>query len=510
MGRTLQIQAPLNRVEGDLEVRVELEDSVVTNAWCAGTMYRGFERIMLGRAPLDGLVVTPRVCGICSTAHLTAAARALDALSCAEIPPDAVRVRNVALMIENAQSDVRHAFLLWAVDFTSPIHAEHPLHAEAVRRYAALRGETAVETIRHTKQLVEVVALLGGQWPHSSYMVPGGITSRPSSSELAQCRHIVRRFRLWYERRVLGCSIERWTDEVQSAAGLDGWLDARAEHRESDLGFMLRFARQAGLERVGRGPGGFLSFGALDIPEGSSLRARDGGALLVPSGYAGPGGAAPFLQEAVAEHTAWSWFRDDQEARHPSRGETVPYATGSEGTRYSWAKAPRYDGRPAETGPLAEAVVAGDLLFADLLRVSGPSALLRELARLTRPIRMLPALEAWLAETRGDGETYRDPGPPPDGAAFGLTHAARGALGHWIEITHGEITRYQIITPTAWNASPRDVEGVRGPIEEALIGARVRDPSDPVELGHIVRSFDPCLVCTVHALERPRRRRGRS
>ena len=30
------------------------------------------------------------------------------------------------------------------------------------------------------------------------------------------------------------------------------------------------------------------------------------------------------------------------------------------------------------------------------------------------------------------------------------------------------------------------------------IGTMLKDPENPVELGHIVRSFDACLVCAVH------------
>ncbi|MCM2359747.1 MAG: nickel-dependent hydrogenase large subunit, partial [Geobacteraceae bacterium] len=65
MSRT-KVSVPLNRVEGDLEVQVELDNGVVTDAWCSGTMYRGFEKIMQGRGALDGLVITPRICGICT------------------------------------------------------------------------------------------------------------------------------------------------------------------------------------------------------------------------------------------------------------------------------------------------------------------------------------------------------------------------------------------------------------------------------------------------------------
>jgi hydrogenase large subunit len=173
------INVPLNRVEGDLEVRVELDGGRVSDAWSSGTMYRGFEQMLVGRGARDGLVITPRVCGICSTSHLTAAVGALDMISGASLPPDAVRIRNIALMTEYLQNDLRHAFLMFAVDFTNPVYKGNPLFEEASRRCLPLKGETVIEVIRETKKIIEITAILGGQWPHSSYMVPGGITTVP-------------------------------------------------------------------------------------------------------------------------------------------------------------------------------------------------------------------------------------------------------------------------------------------------------------------------------------------
>ena len=223
--KTLNI--PLNRVEGDLEIRIELADGRVVDAWSSGTMYRGIENILVGRGPLDGLVITPRICGICTTAHLTAASKALDAIAGIQPPPDAVRVRNLALTTESLQSDVRQTFLTFAADFANPAYRERPLFEEACRRYTPLKGETAIEVIRQTKRVLEIVAILGGQWPHSSYMVPGGIATVPSLADLLQCRHLLAAYRSWYETRILGCPIERWR-EVRSQAGLDGWLEESA------------------------------------------------------------------------------------------------------------------------------------------------------------------------------------------------------------------------------------------------------------------------------------------
>ncbi|CCQ92657.1 hypothetical protein CULT_1040024 [[Clostridium] ultunense Esp] len=55
----------LGRVEGDLDVKVLVEDGVVVDAWTEATMFRGFEMILKGKDPQAGLIVTPRICGIC-------------------------------------------------------------------------------------------------------------------------------------------------------------------------------------------------------------------------------------------------------------------------------------------------------------------------------------------------------------------------------------------------------------------------------------------------------------
>lgn len=493
----IRCELPLNRVEGDLEIRVEVEDGVIIDAWSAGTMFRGFERMLAGRGALDGLVLTPRICGICSTTHLLAAAKALDAACGAAPPPQAVRLRNVALMTEHVQSDVRQAVLMYMVDFANAAHRSHPLFEEAVARFAPLAGRDALDTIRETKRVLEVVAILGGQWPHSSYMVPGGLASTPSGADLRAARSIVRRYRAWYESTILGCPIERWR-AVASAGGLQAWLDEAEAHRTGVVGFFLRFAGAAGLDRIGRGPGNFLSYGSLDLP-------GEAGRQLVPAGTLIGGTRAPFAQDRIAEDVSHSWAAAHAGSRHPFAGETAPCRGPADDGRYSWSKAPRYDGAVMETGPLAEALITGDGLFTDLAARGGPSAMLRQFARLVRPAALLPQMEAWLDEAARDGSPcYVEPPPLVDGEGYGLIQAARGALGHWVRIRDGRIAHYQIITPTAWNGSPRDAAGQRGAWEQALVGTPLTDPDNPVEAGHVVRSFDPCLVCTVHAVRRGR------
>ena len=490
---------PLNRVEGDLELHLEYDGAKVTNSWSSGIMFRGFENMLKGRGPRDGLILTPRVCGICGTAHLLAAARALDMLCGVSIPDNAVMIRNLALMAEHVQSDVRHGILMFMKDFLNPLYANQSFYPEARLRYEPFRGTSVIKTVQETKRVLEIVAIIGGQWPNSSFMVPGGIATSPTFNDMVSCGYIHKAFTSWYEREILGCTIERWS-AITSRGELDAWLSEDESHRQSDLGFFIRCARDTGLDGIGGGHGNFISVGRQDLPTTKAGQTLPGTSLS--AGFISKGEKTEFNQARISEHVAFSRFEGYGSGLHPFEGVTRPCVTDINPDKYSWAKAPRYDDIPAETGPLAEMLIDGDPLFSDLVRRQGPTVFSRQLARLTRPARLLPLMKKMITEINPKAPYYTPVKDIPDGRGYGLIEAGRGALGHWMEIRDGVIHRYQIITPTSWNGSPRDANGIRGPWEEAMIGAGLRDPENPVELGHIVRSFDACLVCAVHVCTR--------
>ncbi|MCB0614073.1 MAG: nickel-dependent hydrogenase large subunit, partial [Phaeodactylibacter sp.] len=162
----------------------------------------------------------------------------------------------------------------------------------------------------------------------------------------------------------------------------------------------------------------------------------------------------------------------------------------------------------AETGPLARVIMAAnpankehqfrDPLFGNIMARMGPNVFTRVLARMHEATRIYQKIDEWLTQIDLDGEFYIKP-TERDGIGWGATEAARGALAHWIEIKNGVIENYQIIAPTTFNVGPNDKDGQPGPIESALEGTEIEDPHDPVEVGMVARSFDSCLVCTVHA-----------
>ena len=138
---------------------------------------------------------------------------------------------------------------------------------------------------------------------------------------------------------------------------------------------------------------------------------------------------------------------------------------------YSWGKAPRYDGHPAETGPLAELVMAGNPLIKGFLEKDGPNVFLRQLARLIRPALLFPVMDMLAQGNRcGKRNLLPEERAPKNGRGFGLVQAHRGALGHWVTLEDGKIAEYQVITPDGLECIPRDKNGIRGPWEEALMG----------------------------------------
>jgi hydrogenase large subunit len=125
----------------------------------------------------------------------------------------------------------------------------------------------------------------------------------------------------------------------------------------------------------------------------------------------------------------------------------------------------------------------------------------RHLARAQEALKIARAVRDWLDELDPEGPVYQKPTIPDSASSVGLTEAPRGALGHWLEITDGVISHYQVITPTTWNVSPRDNKGLLGPLEEALLGTPVQNADEPIEVMRIIHSFDPCLDCAAHVIK---------
>lgn len=511
--------SPLGRVEGDLDLRITVRDRVVTDAWTEASMFRGFEIILKGKDPQAGLIVTPRICGICGGSHLYKAVYALDTAWHTHVPHNATLIRNIAQACETLLSIPRWFYALFAIDLTNKNYAKLKEYDEVVRRFAPFVGTGYEKGVTLSNKPVEVYAIFGGQWPHSSFMIPGGVMCAPTLSDVTRSIAILEYWkREWLEKEWLGCSIERWM-ENKTWKDILAWADENDSQRNSDCALFLRFAQAAGLDKFGAGCGAYLATGTFFQPElyaNPTVEGRNA-ALITRSGVYDGAAFHDFDHLNVREDTAHSFYRGNTYL-HPWEGVTEPIdpAEGQKQGKYSWAKSPRYEvpgkgSLPLEVGPLSRQVIAGrpgaaahqdtDPLFLDAIRTVGPSVLVRTMARVHEVCKYYKLARKWLDQLDLHDKFYTKPVEHAEGKGFGATEAARGALSDWIVIKNGQIENYQVITPTAWNIGPRDGRKVNGPMEKAFIGARIADPSDPVELGHVARSFDSCLVCTVHTYD---------
>lgn len=507
----------LGRVEGDLDVRVMLEDNVVVEAWTEASMFRGFEIILKGKDPQAGLIVTPRICGICGGSHLTKAVYALDTAWRTEVPPNAHLVRNIAQACETLQSIPRWFYALFGISLVNKNYAKSSMYEEAVKRFTPFVGTSYEKGVVTSNKPVEIYALFGGQWPHSSFMVPGGVMSAPTLSDVTRATAIMEYYKNEWLEPFFGCEIDRWL-ENKTWADVQAWLDESPSHRDSDMGFFIRYAQDIGLDQYGQGIGRYIASGTFIEPEHyqhPTIEARNQ-ALITRSGIYDGTNYHDFDQANVVEDHTNSYYRGAAQL-HPFDGMTEPLdplEAKKEG-KYSWAKSPRYmvngEMTSVEAGPLSRQIIAGregalehqdyDPLMKNIIEELGPSVMTRVIARLHEAPKYYRNVEKWLKRLDLHDNFYIKPTEHAEGEGFGGTEAARGALMDWIKIKDNKIENYQVITPTAWNIGPRDSQGQNGSIEKAMMGTTIEDIADPVELGFVAHSFDSCLVCTVHAYD---------
>ncbi|MGP0058646.1 MAG: nickel-dependent hydrogenase large subunit [Beijerinckiaceae bacterium] len=477
------VVGPFNRVEGDLEVTLDIEMGHVREARVMAPLYRGFEQILVGRQALDSLVIAPRICGICSVSQSVAAAAALRALNGVEAAPNGLLATNIAHAAENIADHLTHFYMFFMPDFARREYAARPWFEKAERRFKAMRGTAQAVVLPARARLLEIMGILAGKWPHSLAFQPGGTTRAIDLGERIRLIAIIAEFRTFLEEHLLAAPLDRFL-AIDNGAKLEAF--AEAEGSRGDFATFVEIARDLDLRTLGRRSGPLLSFGAYHYSQGSLLRA----------GLFSDGETASLPADAIREDVTRTWLRET--SADPAFSETIPDAL-KDGA-YSWAKAPRLEGRCAEVGAVARQAVNGHPLIRDLLANDGGTNVRnRVIARVLEIALLTEKLEDWVRALRLK-EPFCTHGPAAtEGSAVGLVEAARGSLGHWLTVRDGRIARYQIIAPTTWNFSPRDAAGLPGPLEGALVGVAVGElGAKAAAIQHVVRSFDPCMVCTAH------------
>ncbi|MDR3727162.1 MAG: nickel-dependent hydrogenase large subunit [Terracidiphilus sp.] len=548
---------PVTRIEGHLRIEAVVENGVITDAFSAGTMVRGLEKILKGRDPRDAWAITERVCGVCTTVHALASVRAVeDALSIA-VPPTAELIRNIMMATLYVHDHVVHFYHLHALDWVDIVNAlkADPKKAaemassfskwdkntpayfsqvqDKIKSFAAsglgifangywghpaykLPPEVNLIAVAHyldalewQKEIVKIHTVFGGKNPHPNYLV-GGVPCSIDVDEVAAINS---------ERLNLVAKLISQADEFINQVYLPDLLAVASFYKD--------------WAKWGGGLKNYLCYGEYPTqgygkPE--SFKYARGVILNRDLSHVYP--VNPRDSQEIKEYISSSWYTyngGDGDGLHPWAGETElkytgpkpPFETLAGYQKYSFLKTPRWKEQAMEVGPLARLLVSfasgrtdvQELVKGTLGKLNVPvEALFSTLGRTAARGVDAELAMIWLKDffaqlmervkTREtstfNGERWEPKSWPKDAEGVGLVEAPRGALAHWIKIHDGKIDNYHLVVPTTWNGSPRDAKGQRSAFEESLIGTPVANLEQPVEILRTVHSFDPCLACSVH------------
>ena len=546
---------PITRIEGHLRIDVEVDAGKVTKAWSSGQMFRGLETILKGRDPRDAWLFVQRICGVCTTVHALASVRSVENALGLEIPLNAQLIRNLVQSIHCLHDHIVHFYALSALDWVDVVSAldADPVKTAALadsisnwpgnspKRFAAVKEKVAalvasgqlgpfanaywghpamalppeanlmavshdLEALDYQRKATQALGIIGGKNPHVQNLSVGGVTTAINLDNDST----LNMHRLYH--------IKRLVEEVSGFIKNVYMVDVAA------VGALYKdwLPYGAGVTNYLAVPDMFLDAKATtaDLPGGTIM----GGDLKSVKPIVGLNDA--YFKENVQESIARAWYNGDW-VKHPWEEDTEPKFTDfqDEG-RYTWLKAPRFQGKPMQVGPLAQMLVgyaqghemtvkSVDAFLGTVSAVAGVtvgpeilhSTIGRHAARAVRAGMMADlALKHWglLVENigKGDLEIFNPPVfPKGEQKGVGYHEAPRGTLSHWIVIQDGKIKNYQCVVPSTWNAGPRDAEGQLGPYEASLMDNPIADPERPLEVLRTIHSFDPCIACAVHMLD---------
>ena len=540
---TRSVIDPITRIEGHLRVEMEVENGVVADAWVSGGCFRGMELVVQNRTPEDAAQIVERICGVCPVSHAHASSIAGDKAYGITISNNARIVRN---LLEGAQ--FLHSHILWlynlaALDYVNPLNALQAnvddayavalenglaLHSDLNQLYEKLAasadtGQLSIfsgnwfdadggeaygdnpeanliltshylEALKMQARSSEMAALLGGKMPHVMTSIPGGNMWVPTESKLDDLLAMATEVRDWVNDTVLA-------DTVMLAKLYPEVLT------------------------FGKGCGRYIAWGVFegpDWPYGDNYTEQMLNRYLPMAVLDEQFQASDVQENLITEYMGRSWYKGSETYTSPYFITDPDFTEYNVDDRYSWVKAPAYDGKPMEAGSMARifaAYVRGvpfikeqvDAVLGILGAKPGDlaafqSTLGRTAIRQIETIYIANLMVEWVNELAeaikgGDSEYFREPARLT-GEGTGFWEAPRGALYHSEKVVDGKIEGYQIIIPSTCNLAPINGDGEHGPLEQALIGVPVADIEKPINALRTVHSFDPCTACAVHVTER--------
>ena len=448
--------SPVTRLSGLLSIDVFVEGKTVVDARVKGNQYRGFEQMLVGRDIRDAPYFTERICGICSFAHATASNYALDTIFADDVPAQGQLLRNVMLGLEFVQNHIRHFYAFGLPDYIE-LPPGLPYQGPVVdRRFGPQLNQRLVgdyvESFGIAARAHEAQTIFGGKAPHQHGMVHGGVAVTPAADKILHAQGLA--------REIQGFITSRLLPDTELLA------EYYPDYYE-----------------IGTSPRRLLSFGLFRIGEGIDLVWK-AGSVQDETFTAG------IDHDLIKEDVASSWYENVAGELSPTDLVVPdPYREDA----YTFVKAVHYERLPYEVGPLARLVINKGYR-------RGPSTMDRIIARSLEVKEIIDLILGWLALLTPSAPVLKRNETPVQKEALGMTDAPRGALLHQAIVEEGLINRYGITTPTMWNFSPLNLYQSHGPAEAALIGTIIEDPDNPVEIGRIVRAFDPCLSCGTHLI----------
>ncbi|AZA14344.1 nickel-dependent hydrogenase large subunit [Corynebacterium choanae] len=561
---------PLTRIEGHLRIELETDNQKITNAWSETTQFRGIEEIVTGRDPRDVWAFVGRICGVCTGTHSVASVTAVEDAIGSNPPPQAQLIRDIVLASHECHDHVVHFYHLHALDWVNVVSAASADPQKAVEFANSIgstwRGNTVHQFAKVKQTLNDVLAsgqlsiFTNGYWDHPDYRLP------PEANLMAVSHYLDA---LQYQRSIIristvfggknphpnflvggmACQIDPDKSETVNQVQVDNVIGWANEIKEFVTECYLPDALAImGVYKdyfdIGASSNSFLAVGMA----GTTYRgAPDGMAVSTMHRDIRPGvildGDYTTLHdidpEKIKEYISSAWYTysvGDDEGLHPLAGETTvnytgpkpPYAWLADNERYTWSKAPRYDGRAVQVGPVARVLLAYlqneprtreivDGAFDKLgIRVeqmnsTGGRTLARAVECVTSAETLVgDLLPRFVAAVKGgdydvfDSSKWEPKTWPKTCEGFAMMEVARGCLSHWCTIEDGKIKNYQAVVPTTWLAGGRDPKGQLGPYEEALAGNQQHplvDPTQPLEPLRTIHSFDPCMSCAVHVTD---------
>jgi len=542
---------PITRIEGHLRAEVEVdENGIVQEAYVSGQLFRGIEIILKDRDPRDAGLMAGRICGVCTNSHFRGAIEAVEDAYSLEVPKNAEIIRDLmamALFIQDHVVHFYHLHMLDFVDITSALNADSKLTSKEAHKYhnkpfrnSHSHYEAVLEKLQKFVKAGKLGPFSNGYWGHSDYKLT-------SEQNLILVSHYLEALHFQTTISKAVAIFGGKTPHPQSlvVGGITSVADMLNPQRLNDYIFILKNAKDF-IDRAylpdmkllalcyhdeikagsGRANGNFLAVGGYEF-EGNQRVFNNG--VIYNHDFSQ---IEEFDESKITEEVDRAWYNDDSEQsiNYTDLNSDGSLKTEKNTDKYSWIKAPRYDGKTMESGPLARILIGylkgnelmkpfvdefltdTNLELLDLSTTVGRNCaraietsyiceyIFKLVSRLTQNIKYYDT------ETWGRYEFNK---LPPNSKGRTFLEVPRGVLSHFVEIDNQKISKYSVIAPTTWNATPKNYDGIRGAYEEALMGIKLEDTSKPLEVLKVLHSFDPCLACAVHIVDTKGKELGR-